>query len=296
MRLLALGGQRSAALQQYAICRSVLAAEFGVEPETETVELYEQIKHSDKLIGKQPPAAPTNLVTHTPLTRFIGRARQLAQLAEWLEDQHCRLLTLVGPGGVGKTRLALQIAAQVRESFPDGVWFVNLAPLRGPELLVSTIAQTLSVQEVAGQSLQDTLNHALRDQQILLVFDNFEQIVEAAPVVGTLLRAASGLAVLATSRAPLRLLGEREVAVAPLSAPDPAQVQEMALLRDNDTVQLFVERAQAVKADFALRHENAAAVAALCARLDGLPLRLSWQRRGSSCFRPRCCWRGSTSG
>jgi predicted ATPase/DNA-binding SARP family transcriptional activator len=287
MRLLALTGQRSAALQQYASCRRVLAAEFGVEPEAATVELYEQIKHDDGLIPKQMSSAPTNLAAHTPPTLFIGRVRELGQLADWLEDRHCRLLTLVGPGGVGKTRLAMEVAGQMRASFPDGVWFVNLAPLRDPDLLVSAIAQTLGVQEVAGRSLEDSLKHALRQMQILLVLDNFEQIVEAAPLVAELLAAASGLAVLATSRAPLRLSGEREVAVAPLAVPEPAQVQDVAVVRGNEAVQLFVERAQAVKADFVLSGENAVVVAAICARLDGLPLALELAAARVKLFPPQ---------
>jgi predicted ATPase len=204
-----------------------------------------------------------------PLTRFIGRAPELAEIAALLRT--ARLVTLTGPGGSGKTRMALAVAAQVRAAFPDGVWFVDLSGVAEPAGVLPAVAQVLDVRESEGRSLAVSLAAYLRRKQLLLVLDNFEQVVAAALSVYDLLVEAPGLVLLVTSRVPLHVEGEREYAVPPLPLPE-ADAALPEQLATNPAVQLFVERARAVRADFRLSGENAAAVAAICRRLDGLPL------------------------
>ncbi|HSU83290.1 MAG TPA: AAA family ATPase, partial [Thermoanaerobaculia bacterium] len=182
-----------------------------------------------------------------------------------------RLLTLTGPGGTGKTRLALQAAAELVEDFSDGVYFVSLAPLRDPHLVPSAIATALGIREEGDQPLWKRLRQALATKQLLLVLDNVEHLVEVAPAVGELLAACPGLKVLATSRLPLRLRGEREYPVPPLALPPTSGMAPDQLLQ-YEAVRLFVARAQAVRAEFTLTPEIAPAVAEITRRLDGLPL------------------------
>ena len=221
---------------------------------------------------------PLKTLEHRPnnlplqLTPFIGRERELAAVCQRLEQPDVRLLTLSGPGGTGKTRLALQIAADLFDAFPDGVWFVNLAPITDSAFVTSTIAAAWSVTEVAGQPLLDTLKRFLRDKRLLLVLDNFEQVLPAAPLVADLLAAVPGLTVLVTSRAMLGIYGEHDVAVPPLQLPDTKHLPPLDRLSQYEAVRLFIERAQAAKVDFAITNDNAPAVAEMCVRLDGLPL------------------------
>ena len=189
-----------------------------------------------------------------------------------VRSEEVRLLTLTGPGGTGKTRLGLQAAANLLEEFSDGVFFVALATISEPELVASTIARTLGVKESTEQSLTESLKNYLRAKRLLLVLDNFEQVLESASLVGELLGACPKLKVLVTSRIPLRLYGEHEYPVPPLSLPDPRAMSPPEALTQYEAVRLFVERARAVKADFEVTNENAQTVAEICARLDGLPL------------------------
>jgi len=205
-----------------------------------------------------------------PLTPLIGREAEIAALRDLLAQDATRLVTLTGPGGVGKTRLALGVAASVAGSFADGVCFIGLTPLHDPALVLPTVAQCLGLAETGAQSLLRDVAAFLREQQLLLLLDNFEQVGEAAPVVAGLLEACDGVRALVTSRGPLHVRGEREYPIAPLPVLTPhATAAELAL---SPAVALFVERAAAVRPDFALTDENAAAVAEICARVDGLPL------------------------
>jgi predicted ATPase/class 3 adenylate cyclase len=205
-------------------------------------------------------------------TRFVGRKRELEEVLVLLRRGDVRLLTLTGVGGTGKTRLAVQAAAELVEQVPDGVSFVALAPLRAPELVLPTIAQTLGLKETAAQPLAETLRDYLRERQLLLVLDNFEQLLPAAPGLAELVGAAPGLQLLVTSRAPLHLAAEQVYPVPPLAVPDPSKAADLDALVRSDAVALFLARAQAANPRFELTAENASAIATLCLRLDGLPL------------------------
>ncbi|HEV8420592.1 MAG TPA: adenylate/guanylate cyclase domain-containing protein [Actinomycetota bacterium] len=214
-------------------------------------------------------ARPNNLPLQ--LTRFIGRQEQVSEIKRRLLNG-ARLLTLTGPGGTGKTRLALEVAAETLTAFEDGAWFVDLAPIMDPALVISTIAEILGVEEKPGRPLQDALETTLKDRAMLVVLDNFEQVVDAGAAVEQLLRAAPRLKVLVTSRAVLHRYGEQEFPVPPLDLPDPGNLPDLASLTRYEAIALFIERAAAVKPEFALTKDNARSVAEITARLDGLPL------------------------
>jgi predicted ATPase/class 3 adenylate cyclase len=211
-------------------------------------------------------AVPNNLPTQ--LTTFLGRQRELQEASELLES--ARLLTLTGPGGTGKTRLSLQLAADATERFHDGVYFVPLGAIVNPSLVLPTIAQALGMPDPGGAL--DRLSEQLAGKQLLLVLDNFEQVIDAAPQIGELLTRLPDARVLATSRSPLRIYGEQEYPVPPLALPDPRHLPDLEVLGQFASVALFVERAMAVRPGFAVDPSNAPAIAEICVRLDGLPL------------------------
>jgi predicted ATPase/transcriptional regulator with XRE-family HTH domain len=207
-----------------------------------------------------------------PLTRLIGRKQDVAALRSALLRADTRLLTLSGPPGIGKTRLAVQVATELRDAFADGAFFVDLAATRDHELVITAIAQALGIREIGGRPLAESLQDYLHDKRVLLLLDNFEQVVDAAALIVGLLEGCSGLKALITSRVTLRVRGEHVVPLAPLLLPDLERSLAVRTLAQSPAVALFVERAQAVQPAFALTPTNAPLVAALCAHLEGLPL------------------------
>jgi predicted ATPase/DNA-binding winged helix-turn-helix (wHTH) protein len=223
--------------------------------------------------GPALPSSPSpkhNLPAQT--THLIGREREMRRVREQLSNPDVRLLTLSGVGGTGKTRLALQVATDMMGEFGHGVFFVSLAPLGDPALVVPTIAKTFDLREIGGRPLLEQLQDYLRHKQMLLVLDNFEQVIDAASLVSELLTDAPRLKVLVTSREALRLSGESVFPVPPLLLPDSKRLPSLAQLSQYEAVALFIERAVAVKPSFMVTNENAPAVAEICNRLDGLPL------------------------
>jgi len=213
---------------------------------------------------------PNNLPIQA--TRLIGREKELAEVEELLRRSDVRLLTLTGTGGSGKTRLALHIGANLSDEFPDGVYFVGLDAILESSLVAPAISSALAIKEDAGKPLIDSLKDYLCDRQMLLLLDNFEQVLQAGPDISQLLAASPKLKVLVTSRVPLRLRGEREIPVPPLGLPDTRHLPSLDRLTQYEAVKLFIERAIAIKPDFQITNENAPAVAEICTRLDGLPL------------------------
>ena len=282
MRLYAQTGKRALALKQYETLAQVLDEELGAEPDATSRQLFAEIsagRFQGVAAVEIPPAgAPAAAAAPRPphnlpaqLTCFVGRQRDMAQLQALLEDEN-RLLTLIGPGGSGKTRLALEAAAGLLDRFQDGVFFVNLAAVDREDLVPSAMASALGMFEAPGRPLVDLLKEQLRDRQLLLVLDNFEHLMGAAALVADLLAVAPRLTVLVTSREVLRLYGEQVYDLPPLELPSLDPPAPYADLLENEAVQLFVQRARAVQPSFELNEQNAPLVAEICVRLDGLPL------------------------
>ena len=283
MLLLARSGRREAALAQYESCRQILAEELGVEPLAETTALYRRLKAAD-----QP--SPHNL---PPLTLFVGRERELAQLQSRLSQPGCRLLTLVGPGGIGKTRLAIELARRCLDptfgpeerSFTDGVYLVNLAPVsagglsetgQGTNLLLAAIAAALEFSIEGTTDLKTLVLAQLRRQELLLVLDNFEHLIEGVGLLVDLLHAAPGLRLLVTSRERLNLPEEWVWEVSGLAYPGEGDWTEspISTLQSFDAVALFCLQAQRVRGDFSLSESEAPHVLRLCRLVEGAPLAL----------------------
>jgi class 3 adenylate cyclase len=234
-----------------------------------------QVEHA-KLRGEFPAlcsleAAPNNLPQQ--LTTFVGRERELQEIKATLVK--ARLVTLSGIGGIGKTRLSLQIAADVVSEYPDGVWFVEFAPITDERLVPQAVASVLGVKEEAGRPVMEALVRHVRDRHLLLVLDNCEHLVQAcAELAMELLQAGARVKILASSREHLNIAGEAVYTVSPLSVPSPERGIAMEILQSCEAVHLFVERATTVQPAFALTEHNAPAVAEICRRLDGIPLAL----------------------
>jgi predicted ATPase/DNA-binding CsgD family transcriptional regulator len=246
-------------------------SKLGVHSRTEAVAKANKLG----LFEAQPetPVRPAITPKHNlpaQVTSFIGREAEVNEVRKLLAFN--RLLTLTGPPGTGKTRLALQVAANVLDQFEDGVFFVDLASVSDPQLVPSSITHVLDLQESVRLPLIELINNYLRDKRTLLLLDNFEQILDAAPLVGELLSASSGLKALVTSREVLHVYGEQEYPVSPLPIPDLDCLEPLRILSQYESVELFQQRATAVKPDFRITGENAPAVAEICVRLDGLPL------------------------
>jgi predicted ATPase len=221
-----------------------------------------------------------------PPTEIIGREEQIVDIGRLLEHAQTRLITLVGPGGVGKTRLALEVAQLQRGRFADSIFFVNLAPVRDANLVLPAIMEALGISERGKDHLVQQLQVALRDQHTLLVLDNFEHVLAAAEHVGELLANVPGLVVIATSREPLRLRAERTVEVGPLLTVMVSEAGDLDKIAENPAVALFVARASAANGKFRLTIQNAEAVAEICRRLDGLPLAIELAASRSALFSP----------
>jgi len=279
MGLLSVQGRRTAALRVYQALATALEADLDLAPNGAIEALRARLlaqeaapRAADRPPHAPPsatPATPTNLPA--PLTGFVGRAWETREIAEMMAD--ARLLTLTGPGGCGKTRLALEVAGVLVGSYPDGVWHVELAALRDATLLAEVVATTLGVREQTDRPARDTLRAFLRPRDLLLALDNCEHLIDGCAALATdLLRACPGVRILATSREALRIAGETIWRVPGLAVP-PADVRpEPASVLRFEAVQLFRARARASRPDFALTTVNASAVMQICQRLDGLPL------------------------
>lgn len=287
MQALHADGRAGEALEIYQQHRALLADELGLDPAPELRALQDRILQDDLVIARahrpsvvpsatvaEDPPAPTSTVpTNLPaqLTSFVGRESEIAETRTLLGGT--RLLTITGPGGIGKTRLALQVATDASADYPDGAFFVDLAPVSDPALVVPTIAATLGVREEGWERpVAEALTEHLRDRRLLLLLDNFEQVLDAASSVARLLSAAPSVTVLATSRAPLRVRGEQVVPLQPLRIVDPEAHMRLEQMLGIEAVALFAERAAAVDPGFRVTEQNATNVATLVDRLDGLPL------------------------
>ncbi len=229
----------------------------------------------DGLQTEFPPLKSLNLFTHNlpaQSTSFVGRLRDVAEIKDLLLQNDVRLITLSGPGGTGKTRLSLQVAEELLGRYPDGIFFIPLAEATDAELVISKIARELEVREGGSQPLLNTLTNYVRDKEMLLILDNFEQVIEAAAVISDLLAAAPAIKIIVSSRTLLNLRAEHNFPVATLSLPSPDQPFSLDALGENEATKLFVERATAANPRLVLSEENARVVAEICHRLDGLPL------------------------
>ena len=247
-------GRQADALDAYQAARQTLLDDLGLEPSPELRELQQAILRQDESLTRRP--LPQSNVP-VPVSTLVGRRRELEEVTSALRGP-TRVLTLTGPGGSGKTRLAVEAAKALSEELADGAFFVALDAIRDPALLLPTIAEAVAVKESGDRTLAESLAERLAGRQALLVIDNFEQLAEAAPILAELLESAPGLSFLVTSRSALRISGEQEYPLDPLDL--------------EDAVALFVERAQGADPRFQLTDENTGPVQEICARLDGLPL------------------------
>jgi predicted ATPase/DNA-binding CsgD family transcriptional regulator len=260
-----------------------------MEPDQEAVGMSDAGPDDDTPVtsGEMPTSSPSSSARSagvpTPVTSFVGRSRELAELEALFV--RARLITITGSGGSGKTRLAMEFAAR-RLASSTTLYLVDLAPITDAALLPVAIAAVLGVREVAGEDAIDTLARRLGDREVVWVLDNLEHLPAAGAIVADSLAKVSGLRVIATSRAPLHIRGEHEYPLAPLTLPEADELASPATLAEVESVKLFVERARAVQPGFELTDENAAAVAAICARLDGLPLAIELAAARTRLFSP----------
>ena len=269
-------GRQADALQVFHEARTRFVHELGIDPSPALQRLERQILNHDpelaapRALSPERELAVARVNLPPQLTSLIGREREIEEVAHLLRRPDVRLVTLTGTGGTGKTRVALQTAAALLDTFADGVVFIALAPLQNPDLVLTTAAQALGVGATSGEKLAEELARALRNRELLLVFDNFEHLLAAAPSVADVAARAPGVKLLVTSSAPLRLSAEHVYPVPPLATP--AGGDDIDHLLQCESVALFETRAQAVRPHFAVTSANAGAVADVCRALDGLPL------------------------
>lgn len=271
MRAYAATGQRDRALRQYSRCRVALEEELGTEPDPETEALYSTIHDAQPDIKPDIVSARFNNLPVEP-TEIVGRERESEAVQGLLWRQDVHLVTLTGPGGVGKTRLAIDAAAALMDDFADGVAFVALATVRKPKLVILAISDTLGVNEEPGKTLGASLQKHLGEREMLLVLDNVEHLLDAAVEVRDLLAKCCGLTVLVTSRERLQLRGEHVYEVAPLALPHPDRLAQPDMLSRYGSVALFQQNLRLHRPDFEVTQENISFVSAICRHLEGLPL------------------------
>src|SRR5436190_3976587 len=242
-------------------------SKLGVNSRAQAIKSLKTLSLSENLTAKRP--SPGTVRLPTPLTPLIGRQREIVTIHHLLQTN--RLLTLTGPGGTGKTRLALAVAGEAASEFADGISFVNLASLSDAALVVKTIAHALGIMENPNEPALETLKRALAEQELLLLIDNFEHVIEGSSVIPQLLESAPQVKILVTSREALRVSGEQEYAVPPMALPI-LEGSSIAEIEQSEAVTLFQQRATMIRPDFLLTEDNIPVVAEICVRLDGLPL------------------------
>jgi predicted ATPase/DNA-binding SARP family transcriptional activator len=269
-------GDRASMAAAYQRCIEALRHELDVEPSEVTRALYEQLSHSEPVTANRASLEVKPPATHNlprQLTTFIGREREVAEVKHLLTSTTSRLVTLTGTGGCGKTRLSLQVGQEVLADYAQGVWLIELAPVADPTLVPQAMATALGLREESGRAVTATLIDHLRGRKTLLLLDNCEHVIAAsAQLVESLLHACPDLTILASSREQLGVPGETAFRVPSLSLPDPRQTLEVDTLSHYEAVQLFIDRARLAMPEFSVTPENAAAIAQICQRLDGIPL------------------------
>ena len=270
-------GRQAEALEAFRDARRSLVAELGIEPDPTLQRLHALILDQDGSLDPPKPAVPPRpgpaavpFRVPLPRTDTVGREEDVASVRELLRNG--RLLTLVGAGGIGKTRLAVEVARTVHADYADGVCFVSLATTEAPDLMAATVAAAMAVAPLADEPALEGLVRLIDDKHMLVVLDNFEHVLAAADVVSELIEACDGLRILITSREPLRLSGEQLFVVGPLALPAPEERFSPVSVLRSPAIRLFVERCRDRDVGFALDDANAASVAEICARLDGMPL------------------------
>lgn len=277
MRLYALTDQQAAAIQQYRALEKLLRKELNVDPQPETRELYKRIRKrefepvpgEERIPGRETGKPKHNLPIH--LTTFIGREKEIDAISKLIS--HNRLVTLIGAGGIGKTRLALRTGQSLLSQYPDGVWYIPLESLTDEDLVPQTVVSLLEIPQVPEHSIVEALANELQRKNLLLILDNCEHVLDAcAQLAERLLKNCPGLYLLATSREALRLEGEAFYQLGPLAIPDPGVTRPIEALAQYGSIRLFTERAKLVISDFALTNANIGTVVKICERLDGIPL------------------------